>query len=136
MSSTATPATTAVSTGRSPHAVDSPAGAAGRAGVELVAWTAAPWALASWSWVAALLLLVALVWLPATFNVPGDKRHAAHAVSGRVRIGIELLLTAAAVLGAVLAWPGWAAFAVGALAVAFLTSSRARWRWLLSVDAV
>src|SRR5690349_4213225 len=135
MRSTTAPATTAVSTDRSPHAVDSPAGAASRAGVELVAWTAAPWALASWSWVAAALLLVALVALPATFNVPGDKRHAGHAVSGRVRIGIELLLTGAAVLGAVLTWPGWAAVAVGALAVAFLAASRARWQWLLSVDA-
>ena len=107
--STATAATAApATTERSPHAVDSPVGAATRAGVELVAWIAAPWALASWSWAAAVLLLVVLVALPATFNVPGDKRHAGHPVSGQVRIGIELLLTGAAVLGAWLAWPTWA----------------------------
>lgn len=72
-----------------------------------------------------------LVALPATFNVPGDKRHAGHPVSGRVRIGIELLLTGAAVLGAWLAWPLWAAAAVAVLAVAFLGLGLPRWRWLL-----
>src|SRR6478735_894327 len=118
---TATAATAApATTERSPHAVDSPVGAATRAGVELVAWVAAPWALASWSWAAAVLLLVVLVALPATFNVPGDKRHAGHPVSGRVRIGIELLLTGAAVLGAWVAWPTWAGVAVTVLAAAFL----------------
>ncbi len=130
--STATAASAApVTAVRSPDAIDSPAGAATRAGVELVAWVAAPWALVAWSWAAAVLVLAVLVALPATFNVPGDKRHAGHPVSGRVRIGIELLLTGAAVLGAWLAWPLWAAAAVAVLAVAFLGLGLPRWRWLL-----
>ena len=48
-----------------------------------------------------------------------------------MRIGIELLLTGAAVLGAWLAWPLWAAAAVAVLAVAFLGLGLPRWRWLL-----
>ena len=69
--------------GRSADAVDSPAGAATRFGVELCAWIAAPWAAAHWSWIAAVLVLVVLVALPAAFNVPGDKHHGGRAVSGR-----------------------------------------------------
>jgi hypothetical protein len=121
--------------GRSPEAVDSPAGAATRFGVELTAWVAAPWAAASWSWVAAVLLLVVLVTLPATFNVPGDKHHGGHGVSGPVRIAIELVLVLAAVVGAGLAWPTWAAAAVVLLAVAYLVLGLPRWAWLLRSTA-
>lgn len=121
-----------VTTGRSRDAVDPVAGAVTRAGVELVAWVAVPWAVAArGSWVAAALLLIVLVAVPATFNVPGDKHRDGRPVSGRVRIGIELLLTGAAVLGACFAWPVWAAVAVVALAFAFLALGVPRWRWLL-----
>ena len=78
-----------------------------------------------------MLLLVVLVALPATFNVPGDKGHVGHPVSGQVRIGIELLLTGAAVLGAWLAWPTWAGVAVAVLAAGVPRLSLPRWRWLL-----
>ena len=121
-----------VTAGRSPDAVDPVPAAVTRAGVELVAWVAAPWAVAArGSWVAAVLVLIVLVALPATFNVPGDKHRDGRAVSGRVRIGIELLLTGAAVLGACFAWPVWAAVAVVVLAFAFLALGVPRWRWLL-----
>src|SRR4051812_35098257 len=121
--------TQTAATDRSPDAVDSPAGAATRFGIELTAWIAAPWAAAQWSWILATLLLVVLVALPATFNVPGDKHHGGRAVTGSVRIMIELLLGVAALLGAALAWPAWAAAAVAVLAVAFVLTSLARWDW-------
>jgi hypothetical protein len=121
--------------GRSTDAVDSPAGAATRFAVELCAWIAAPWAAAQWSWVVGLLVLVALVALPATFNVPGDKHHGGRAVSGPVRIGIELVLVAAAVLGAVLAWPAWAVAGVAILVAADLVVGRPRWAWLIRSTA-
>jgi hypothetical protein len=121
--------------GRSTDAVDSPAGAATRFAVELGAWVAAPWAAAQWSWVAGALVLVILVALPATFNVPGDKHHGGRAVSGRVRIGIELVLVAAAVFGAVLAWPAWAVAGVIVLVAADLVVGLPRWAWLLRSTA-
>jgi hypothetical protein len=78
---------------------------------------------------------VDLVALPATFNVPGDKHHVGHPVPGLVRIGIEPLLTGAAVLGAWLAWPAWAAAAVAVLAMVFFGLGLPRWRWLLRSTA-
>jgi hypothetical protein len=78
-----------------------------------------------------VLVLVVLVALPATFNVPGDKQHGGRAVSGPVRIGIELVLVAAAVIGAVLAWPAWAVAGVGILVAADLVVGLPRWAWLL-----
>jgi hypothetical protein len=123
--------TQSATAGRSADAVDSPAGAATRFAVELCAWVAAPWAAAQWSWVAGVLVLVVLVALPATFNVPGDKHHGGRPVSGRVRIGIELVLVAAAVIGAVAAWPAWAVAGVGILVAADLVAGLPRWAWLL-----
>jgi len=116
---------------RRSDAVDPPAGAATRFAMEVVAWVAAPWAAAQWSWVLAVTVLVVLVVLPATFNVPGDKHHDGRPVSGPIRIGIELVLFTAAVIGAVLAWPVWAAVAIGALAVAAVVVGLPRWAWLL-----
>jgi hypothetical protein len=78
-----------------------------------------------------VLVLAVLVALPATFNVPGDKHHGGRAVSGSVRIAIELVLVAAAVIGAVLAWPAWAVAGVGLLVVADLVVGLPRWAWLL-----
>jgi hypothetical protein len=123
--------TQTTATGRSADAVDSAAGAASRFAVELCAWVAAPWAAAEWSWAAGVLVLAVLVALPATFNVPGDKHHGGRAVSGSVRIAIELVLVAAAVIGAGLAWPAWAVAGVGLLVVADLVVGLPRWAWLI-----
>src|SRR5438067_1099754 len=100
-------------TGCSPHAVDSPLGATTRFLSELTAWVVAPWAASRVSWILAVVVLVVLVALPAAFNVPGDKHTVGgRAVGGPVRIGIELLLFAAAVVGASVVWPEWAAVVV------------------------
>ncbi len=120
---------------RSEQAVDSPLGASTRFAMELLAWIAAPWAIAQWSIIGAVIVLVVLVVLPARFNVPGDKNIVGHAVSGTTRIAIELLLYASAVAGSFAAWPRWAAAAVALLAVLTVIVGLPRWRWLLDSPA-
>jgi hypothetical protein len=120
-------------TGRSPDAVDSPLASATRFLSELTAWVAAPWAASRLSVILAVAVLVVLVALPAAFNVPGDKHKVGgRAVSGPVRIGIELLLFAAGVAGAAWAWPGWAAAAGAVLVVVAAAANLPRWRWLIA----
>lgn len=120
-------------TGRSPDAVDSPLASATRFLSELTAWVAAPWAASRVSLILAVVVLVVLVALPSAFNVPGDKHKVGgRAVSGPVRIGIELLLFAAAVAGAALAWPAWAAAAVAVVVVVAVAANLPRWRWLVA----
>jgi hypothetical protein len=122
-----------MATERSPDAVDSPLGATFRFLAEVAAWVAAPWAAARVSVVLAVLVLVVLLALPAVFNVPGDKHtRVLRAVSGRVRIGIELLLFAAAVVGATFAWPEWAAVAVLLVVLIAAVTNQRRWRWLVA----
>ncbi|MHA6617410.1 hypothetical protein [Pseudonocardia sp. DLS-67] len=120
-------------TGRSPDAVDGALASATRFLSELAAWVAAPWAASRVSVVLAVVVLVVLLALPAAFNVPGDKHKiGGRAVSGPVRIGIELLLFASAVVGATLAWPEWAAVLVLLLVLAAAASNLPRWRWLVA----
>jgi hypothetical protein len=119
--------------GRSPDAVDSPLASATRFLSELTAWVAAPWAASRVSVILAVVVLVVLVALPAAFNVPGDKHKVGgRAVSGPVRVGIELLLFTAAVAGAASAWPVWAAMAVAVLVVVAAVANLPRWRWLVA----
>jgi hypothetical protein len=119
--------------GRSPDAVDNALASATRFLSELTAWVAAPWAASQVSVILAVVVLVVLVVLPSAFNVPGDKHKVGgRAVSGPVRIGIELLLFAAAVAGAALAWPGWAAAAVAVVVVVAVAANLPRWRWLVA----
>jgi hypothetical protein len=120
-------------TGRSPDAVDGAVSSATRFLAELVAWVAAPWAASRVSVLLALVVLVVLLALPALFNVPGDKHKiGGRAVSGPVRIGIELLLFASAVAGAALAWPEWAAVLVLLVVLVAAASNLPRWRWLVA----
>jgi uncharacterized protein DUF2568 len=123
-------------TGRSPDAVDSALASVTRFLSELAAWVAAPWAASRVSVVLAVVVLVVLVALPATFNVPGDKHKiGGRAVTGPVRIGIELLLFAAAVAGAALAWPEWAAVLVLLLVLVAAAANLPRWRWLVATTS-
>lgn len=79
----------------------------------------------------AVALFAVLVGLPTVFNVPGDKHQPAPvAVSGPVRIGVELLLCAAAVIGSAFAFPLWATLLVLVLVVAMVATQVPRWRWL------
>lgn len=119
--------------GRSPDAVDTVLGSATRFLSELAAWVAAPWAVAPVSVLLAVIVLVVLLALPAVFNVPGDKRQqGGRAVTGPTRIGIELVLFAAAVAGASVAWPVWAATGAAVLVVVTVFANLPRWRWLVA----
>ena len=111
---------------------DTPVSSGLRFLMELIAWTAGPWAVAdlAGSWWAAVPAAAVLVAVPAMFSTRGDKRQAIVAVPGIVRLLIEIDLMTVAVVGAVIAWPIEAA--VGAIiivAAAALTGIR-RARWL------
>jgi hypothetical protein len=103
--------------------------------VELIAWIAAPWALARYSWLLSALSLVVLIGVPAVFATPGDKQHPLVPVPGLVTIGMVLMEVGAAVLAAWAVWPVWAAALTSVLAVACLIAEQPRWRRLLAPRA-
>ncbi|MFB7248750.1 hypothetical protein ACFCYX_40720 [Streptomyces populi] len=101
-----------------------------RFATELVAWVAAPWALADRSWLLAVASVVLLIGLPTVFATPGDKSDVLVPVPGWVTVLLVLLQLVAAVVFSWLAWPGWAAVPVTVLAVATCVTERRRWKWL------
>nr|WP_323376727.1 hypothetical protein [Streptomyces sp. RB17] len=103
-----------------------------RFATELVAWVATPWALARYSWPAAVLSLVVLIGGPAVFATPGDKNKVVVPVPGWVTVVFVLLQLVAAVVSAWWLWPAWAAVPVTLLAAATLRTEQPRWRWLMS----
>ncbi|KAB2382726.1 hypothetical protein [Actinomadura montaniterrae] len=117
----------------------SPGGAApdGRAAsalrflAEIIAWVAAPWALAPHSIVLAVLADVVLIGLPTVFSTPGDKARVMVPVPGVVTIGLVLLQLAAAVAASWAAWPMPVAVAVTVLCAAVVAFEQPRWRWLV-----
>ena len=121
-----------VAPGISPY--DTYASATMRFFVEVVAWVAGPWAafeLTDRWWVAVLVGIVLLA-LPSVFSTPGDKHQVVVATPGPIRFVIEVILAAAAVIGAWVAWPTWLAVLVTVIVVAFLVTGWARTRWLLA----
>jgi hypothetical protein len=115
---------------RDPNAVDNPVAAVSRFLVEIAAWVAAPWAVGGVHWALGAVVLVVLLWLPGVYSVPGDKNFSGRPVAGPVRIGIEVLLMAAAVAGSWVVWPQWLAITVTALTAVALVANLPRWRWL------
>ena len=93
-----------------PGPYDTPLSSATRFGIEIVAWVAAPWAAAeivgsAWATLPVFLILLAL---PALFNTPGDENVTGIATPGPIRILIEMLLIAVAIVGTLIVWPhGW-----------------------------
>jgi len=112
------------------HPADTPLSAASRFLVELAAWILVPWALGRGSVTVAVIALVVLVALPATFNTPGDKKVTGIPVSGHVRIGIEGVLFLAAAWGAVQILPGPVDVVAVVALVAAAIVQVPRWRWL------
>lgn len=100
--------------------------------LEIVAWTAAPWALASRSIVLAVASVLVLIGLPTLFSTPGDKKHVIVAVPGVVTIALVVLHIAVAAVASRAAWPLWAAIVVWALCAATVVTELPRWRWLLT----
>lgn len=106
-----------------------------RFATELVAWVAAPWALAAVSVPLAVLSVVLLIGLPTVFATPGDKRQVLVAVPGPVTIALVLLQLVTAAVAAWFAWHPVVAGVVAALAVVTVVLELPRWRWLLSRQA-
>ncbi len=113
------------------HPFDTPISAGLRFLVELIAWIAGPWAVASVSgwWVVPVLIL--LVGLPSVFSTPGDKRTVIVATPGPVRVTIELLLYLVAAAAPWLVWPKALAVAAVIIVCAGLATGFPRMRWLL-----
>ncbi len=116
--------------GPSPH--DTVASSSLRFLLELVAWVAGPWAVADltgqvWTAIPAALVLLAL---PSVFSTPGDKNQVIVATPGPVRIAIEFVMIAVAVIGAWIVWPAWLATSVSIAAVVGLVAGLPRLRWL------
>ena len=103
-----------------------------RALAELVAWVAAPWALAPVSVVLAIAVDVVLIGLPTVFATPGDKRGVIVAVPGWVTVALVVMLFAAALLGSWFAWPVWAAILVAVLVAVAVVVEIPRWRRLVA----
>jgi hypothetical protein len=107
-----------------------------RFAAELVAWIAAPWALATHSPVLAGVVLLLLIGLPTVFATPGDKTKVIVAVPGWVTVGLVVLQLLAAVFGSWAAWPLPVALVVWALTIATTYRELPRWRRLTGGDLV
>ncbi len=113
------------------HPFDTPFSSGLRFLVELIAWVAGPWAAAQWSgWFVAPALII-LVGLPAVFSTMGDKRQVVVSTPGPLRVVIELLLHAAAIVATWLIWPRWLATISSVIVVVALVVGLPRIRWLL-----
>ncbi|MBT3995276.1 MAG: hypothetical protein HOF01_05705 [Chloroflexi bacterium] len=110
---------------------------ASRFAIELVAWTAGPWAAAdlTGSWLATIPALAILVALPGVFSTIGDKRHVVVAVPGRIRFAIEVLLAAIAIASALLVWTYIGAILVAIVALVMFVTGAPRAKWLFSNSA-
>jgi hypothetical protein len=101
--------------------------------VEIIAWVAAPWALAPQSVWLAVLADVVLIGLPTIFGMPGAKKQTNPvSISARPAIALELLQPAAAGVAAVVAWPPVVAYLVVAVALVACGLQFPRWRWMLA----
>ncbi len=101
--------------------------------IEIVAWVAGPWAVADLTgsgWAAAAAPMV-LFGLAALFNTPGDKASTIVPTPGPLRILIEFVLLAAAIGGAWVVWPVWAAIAVSVVGVMMVFAGVRRYQWLM-----
>ena len=103
-----------------------------RSAAELVAWIAAPWALAAYSPLLALLAVFSLVALSSLCGTAGDRGGVIPpilAVPGRATIGLVVLQFATAVVACwyLTAWLGVPALLLVMVGIA---AELPRWRWL------
>ena len=106
-----------------------------RFATEIVAWVAAPWALAGHSVPLAVGADVLLIGLPTIFSTPGDKKTVLVAVPGYVTIGLVVLQMAAAGIASWAAWPLPVAVAVWALVAVTAVAELPRWRRLAGIGS-
>jgi hypothetical protein len=101
--------------------------------VEIIAWVAAPWALAAHSIWLAVLADVLLIGLPTAFGMPGAKKQKNPvSIPARPAIALELLQPIAACVAAFAAWPTIVAALVVAVSLAACVLQVRRWRWMLA----
>ncbi len=114
-------------------APDSLSASAPRFLVEIIAWVAAPWALATYSIWLAVLADVLLIGLPTVFGMPGAKKQKNPvSIPARPAIALELLQPVAACVAAFAAWPPIVASLVVAVSLAACGLQLRRWRWMLT----
>ncbi|PZE93389.1 hypothetical protein [Curtobacterium sp. MCBD17_008] len=101
-----------------------------RAGAELVAWVAVPWALWPHSIALAIGAVLLLLVPPAVFSTPGDRPggDAPVATHGIVTIVSVLAHLVGATVAAWVIWPSWLAVVVTALCVTVAVTEVPRWR--------
>ena len=116
--------------GISPY--DTVASSALRLVIEVTAWITGPWAVAASTGMAwtAIPTAIVIIGLSSIFSTPGDKNNVIVATPGPLRLAIELLTVAIAVVGAWIVWPQWTAMIVTGLALAELVAGIPRARWL------
>jgi hypothetical protein len=105
-----------------------------RAGAELVAWVAVPWALWPYSIPLAIGAVLLLLVPPAVFSTPGDRPggDAPIASHGIVTIVSVLAHLVGATVAAWAIWPSWLAVVVTALCGTVVVTEVPRWRSLLA----
>jgi len=114
-------------------AADSLSASAPRFLVEIIAWVAAPWALATHSLLLAVLADVLLIGLPTVFGMPGAKKQKNPvSIPARPAIALELLQPVAACVAAFAAWPTIVAVLVVVVSLAACVLQLRRWRWMLA----
>ena len=116
---------------RTKHPFDTPLSASLRFGTELIAWIAGPWAAGTYSGWLIFPVLALLVGLPAVFSTAGDKNVIVVATPGPVRVLIELVVYATALLAPWLVWPQPIAFATSLVVAASVATGIPRIAWLL-----
>jgi hypothetical protein len=100
--------------------------------VEIIAWVAAPWALAAHGVWLAVLADVLLIGLPTVFGMPGAKKQRNPVpIPARPAIALELLQPVAACVAAFAAWPPVVAWLVVLASSAACLLQLRRWRWML-----
>ncbi|WP_426513577.1 hypothetical protein ACPPVO_25035 [Dactylosporangium sp. McL0621] len=101
--------------------------------VEIIAWVAAPWALAPHAIWLAVLADVLLIGLPTVFGMPGAKKQKNPvSIPARPAIALELLQPVAACVAAFAAWPTVVASVVVVASLAACILQLRRWRWMLA----
>jgi hypothetical protein len=101
--------------------------------IEIIAWIAAPWALAPHSIWLAVLVDVLLIGLPTVFGMPGAKKQKNPvSIAAVPAIALELLQPVAACVSAFAAWPAVVAYSVVAASLAACLLQLHRWRWMLT----
>jgi hypothetical protein len=118
---------------RTAAAADPLSASAPRFLVEIIAWVAAPWALATHSIWLAILADVLLIGLPTVFGMSGAKKQKNPvSIPARPAIALELLQPVAACGAAFAAWPTIVASLVVVASLVACALQLRRWRWMLT----